>query len=250
MQEPGRERRRTRGARRRLSLAVVGLLAIFGVLALGAPAWAHEPVVSGQTVCSDSDHLVTWSIGNSETDKVMTITAASASDGTHSYAVTGYSKTVGPSGTTSATTTVPGGVTGSVTLTVTGTWPDGVTTTVQTSVALIESCSPTSTTSTTTGPETTSTTIASETSTLPPPESTTTITEAGNTTTTNDAPTTSTSIAVEGTTVLSPSTTVPAVAPSGSLPFTGGSFFGLVVIGLSFVAAGAFALIRRRRNLV
>ncbi len=253
MQGPGRvnARRRTLHGRRRLSLAVIGFLVTCGVLAIGAPAWAHFPEVSGTTVCSDSDHLITWTIGNSETDKVMTITSASASDGTNTYAVTGYSPTVGDSGSTTATTVVPGGVTGTITLTVTGSWDDGVVATRQAMVELIESCSPPSTTTSTTA--TTSTTISPETTTLP--VSTTTITEAGSTTSTTDAANTTTSVAVEGTTVVSPTTSGPVpstiVAPtSGSLPFTGGSFFGLVVIGASFIAAGAIALIRRRRHLV
>ncbi len=241
----GAERGRTRRGRRRLTLAAMGFVVVCGVLAIGVPAWAHHPVLSGETVCSDGTHVITWSIGNSETDKVMTIASASASDGTHIFAVTGYSGTVGPSGSTSATTTVAGGVAGTVTLTVTGTWPDGVTATRQTSVALIESCGPSATSTT----QTTSTTISAETSTLP--VSTTTITDAGWTSTTNDA-TTSTSLALEGTTSLAPSTTTSSpstiVAPSGTLPFTGGSFYGLAAVGVSCVVAGALALIRRRRN--
>lgn len=250
MRGPGRvdERKRTRGGRRRMGLGAVGLIVVAGVLAIAIPAWAHFPEVSGETVCSDGNHLITWTIGNSETDKVMTITSASASDGTNTYAVTGYSPTVGDSGSTTGTTTVPGGVTGTVTLTVTGSWTDGVIATRQTSVELIESCAPSTTTSTTAS---TSTTISPETSTVP--VSTTTITEAGSTSTTAEA-TTSTSIAVEGTTVLLPSTTADSpsttVAPAGTtLPFTGGSFFGLLAIGASCLIAGALALVRRRRRI-
>jgi hypothetical protein len=233
-----------------LSLGVIGFLVTCGVLAIAAPAWAHFPELSGETVCSDATHVITWTIANSETDKVMTITSASASDGTNSYAVTGYSPMVGDSGSTNATTLVPGGVTGTITLTVTGSWTDGVTATRQTSVELIESCSPSTTTSTTSAPET-STTIGPETSTLP--ASTTTITEAGSTTTTDQPAGTTTSVAVEGSTVLLPTTSTSSpstiVAPSGTLPFTGGSFFGLLALGVSCLLAGALFLVRRRRSV-
>jgi len=155
------------GALRR-SLVTAGLVvAVVGGFAHAASAW--HPVLSGDTTCSDSDHVVTWSIGNSNRHAPMTIASATASVGSTQYAVSGYSAVVPGGGSTPATTTVPGAVTGTVVLTVHATWPAGQQATASTSVVLEENCTTTTTTSTsTTTTMTTTTTI---------PRSTTVVTE-------------------------------------------------------------------------
>ncbi len=54
------------------ALAAAGV----GVVGLAGPASAHHPIVSGAAVCDEETGRfdVTWSIGNSESDKVMTFT--------------------------------------------------------------------------------------------------------------------------------------------------------------------------------
>jgi LPXTG-motif cell wall-anchored protein len=104
----------------------VGLVAGVVVAALGGlalPAYAHHAIVSGSTVCANNDHVITWSIGNNRDDELMTIESATATINGQSYAVTGYTSPVGFSGTTTATTVVPGPVTGTITLSVHVTWP-------------------------------------------------------------------------------------------------------------------------------
>jgi len=103
-----------------------GLVAGVVVAALGglsAPAYAHHAIVSGSTVCAGNDHVITWSIGNNRDDEAMTIESATATVNGDTYAVTGYTSPVGFSGTTTATTVVPGSVDGTVTLSVHVTWP-------------------------------------------------------------------------------------------------------------------------------
>ena len=195
---------------------VIGV-AVAALLGFAAPAYAHHPVLSGFTTCSDGVHVVHWSIGNSEANATMNIQTATATIGAQSYAVTGYSTPVGDSGTTSATTLVPGGTTGTITLTVNAVWSDNFTDTQSTSVDLISNCS----TTTTAAPSTTQapTTTAAPT-TLPPTTQAPTTTGAPTTTqapTTTAAPTTTvaststlettTSIGEQGSTTSSPSTT-------------------------------------------
>ena len=215
--------------------AAAGLVAMF-VVATALPAWAHHPVLSGQTVCSNGDHLITWSIGNSETGTTMNIQTATATLGAQTFAVTGYATSVGPSGTTSATTTVPGGSTGDVTLSVFAKWSDGVTATRTTTVHLQSSCTPLTTTTTiaptttTTVAPTTTTTEAPTTTTTEAPTTTTTVQPTTTTSTTIDSsttvePTTSTTVS-DSTTVESSSTTVvttPESTEGSTTPSTGGS---------------------------
>ncbi|MCU1465930.1 MAG: hypothetical protein JWM72_1858, partial [Actinomycetia bacterium] len=51
------------------------------VAATAIPAWAHRSLVSGQAVCSDGDHTITWSIGNIDTNLTMHIASATATLG-------------------------------------------------------------------------------------------------------------------------------------------------------------------------
>ena len=276
----------SRAARRGgiVAAASIAVVASF-VVATAGPAWAHYAELSGHTTCSDAAHVVTWTIGNSEHHRTMHIESATARLGTHTYAVTGYSTYVGGNGTTSASTTLPTGSSGSVTLTVHVTWTDNYTATDSTSVKLISGCSPSTTKATTTTTKSTTTTVAptttttaTTTTTVAPTtttsEATTTTTDEVTTTTggetstteapttvatsTTEAPTTvtTTPIVTLGSTGSTTSTTASstptqvttAANPPGSLPFTGGSDAG-PMFGLASLAAGALALaVAGRRN--
>ena len=96
------------------ALAVVTVFIVFTAL----PAWAHHPVLSGRSVCSDGEHVITWTIGNSEPVRSMHIDTAVATIGADTFAVTGYAPDLAGAASTTATTTIPGGTTGTVTLTV------------------------------------------------------------------------------------------------------------------------------------
>ena len=214
----GRRRVIVRGA-----VAVGFAAATITVLAL--PAWAHHPVLDGQTTCTNGDHVITWSIGNSQPDLEMTIASATASlDGTTTtYAVTGYVSPVAVSGTTSASSTVPGSTLGTVTLTVTGTWSDNSLTTRTTSVSLGAAC-PEETTTTTVAPTTTTTEAPTTTTTEAPTTTTTeaptTTTTEAPTTTTTEAPTTTTTEAPTTTTTEAPTTTVAPTTTTTEAPTT------------------------------
>ncbi len=264
---------------------VVGVTSVGLVAFLALPAWAHFPVLSGETNCPNGDHVVSWTIANSETDpaRPMTIVSADATLGGQHFAVTGYVSPVAASDTTPATTVIPGSVTGTVVLTINASWPDGVTATRTTSVALEPNCVGTTTTTiapTTTTVEATTTTVEPTTTTVEP---STTTTEAPTTTTTVEAtttteePTTTTTVAPTTSTLVSPSTVVstttipigklgttvpPTTEPSSltaqavttttvssaALPFTGSSeappLVGLGAIGLGTTLA---VIARRRR---
>ncbi len=245
---------------RRRGIALGGLAAFVGVFvgASAIPAWAHDSLVSGQSVCSDGAHVITWAIGNSDVTHTMHIDSATAALGTEMFAAIGYSDVSG-AGPTFATTTVPGGLTGDVTLTVIASWSDGFQNSATASVTLESGCSPTTTSTTvetTTTQASTTTTEASTTTTEAP----TTTTEATTSTTIESATSTSsTPIVTEGTTappttMISPVTvvgsTVPVTAaatPSGSLPFTGNGDSG-PLIGVGSLVAGAVALVIARRR--
>lgn len=205
---------------------VVGVTSVGLVAFLTLPAWAHFPVLSGETDCPNGDHVVTWTIANSETDpaRPMTIVSADATVGTQHFSVTGYASPVAASDTTPATTVIPGSVTGTVVLTINASWPDGVTATRTTSVPLQQNCAGTTTTTleptttteepTTTVEPTTTTTVEATTTTEEPTtttvEPTTTTVEP---TTTTEEPTTTT---VEATTTTVEPTTTTTVAPTAS----------------------------------
>jgi len=261
--------------RRRLAIGGAALtigasiLFVVGVL----PASAHSALLSGRTVCGNGTHVIRWSIGN-DYGLPMTITSATATKGTTSYAVTGYHATVGPVGsasdTTSATTVVPGSVTGSVTLTVHARWTDGFTGSASTSVSLIGPCGSTG--------STTTTTLVTQGSTLPPPTTTSTIESTTTTLVTQGStlppPTTTSTIASTGSTVAAPTSGPPTsnsasngstpVAPLGGptrpsggssiaqqLPFTGSSYVGPMLGVGSLVLGGVAVAIgsaRKRRR--
>jgi LPXTG-motif cell wall-anchored protein len=191
-------------------------------MGLAAPASAHKAIVKGWTSCSDTNHVVIWSIGN-DFNTEMTINSATAQIGGQPVAVTGYTSPVGDQGTTSATSIVPGPTTGTITLTVHVSWPDRVTDTEQASVDLVTDCNHGSSTTTTTLPPTTTgaptTTEAPTTTIAPPTTEASSTTEAPTTTiapptteasTTTEAPTTS--IGEQG------STTVPTGGSSTTGP--------------------------------
>jgi LPXTG-motif cell wall-anchored protein len=242
---------RSRAGRLSVAAAVVAA----GVLTTAAPAYAHHSVLSGSTVCSDGEHVVTWTIqAMSVVDLPMTIDSASASNNGSTYAVTGYTSPVPDEQTTTATTVLPAGSTGTVTLYVHSSWSDGVQYSDQTSVELEDDCMP-ATTSTTEAPATSTTEAPTTTTTEAPPTSTT---EA----------TTTTTIFVEGSTTVPPftvpppesstttspdtpisgqaTTTVPG-APVGSLPRTGSDFGFPIVFGLCLLGSGTLLVMRRRR---
>jgi hypothetical protein len=196
------------------------------VLGFAAPAYAHHSVLAGSTECFDGDHLVNWSIqAVSVVHLPMTIASANATIGGVTYPVTGYKPTIDDGETTHATTTVPGGTTGTITLHVHSTWPDGVTYDDHTSVDLITDCHTTTTETTTTTATTTTlppttTTIGEQgsTTTTQPPcteSTTTTIGEQGSTSTTQPGCTesTTTTIGEQGSTTTEAPTTTPRRRP-------------------------------------
>ncbi len=217
------------GRRGRRVVIVTGIVAAV-VMGLAAPAWAHHPALSGTTVCTNAEHVVTWTIENSETNHPggMAIAEATATIGAQSYPVTGYTSPLPNLGTTSATTIVPGDVTGTIKLRVVGVWTaDGHTSTRSTTVDLIENCVP---------------------------QSTTTVTVEGSTTifttTSSGGSATTTPITGLGSTVPTVGGQTTVAAGATALPRTGSSSGYPVFFGLSCIAGGALLAIRRRRNWI
>lgn len=206
-------------------IAVLSLTAV-ALFVASAPAWAHHPVLSGETACPGPDHVVTWTIGNSEPVLPMTIVSATAVLSGTTYAVTGYTSPVPAGASTQGTTTIPGNLTGTVTLTVRGDWSDSVSVVRSVSVDLFTPCEGTTTTTgetTTTTSEDTTTTSGETTTTTA--ESTTT---TGETTTTTSSPETTTSgpvVTIETTTTTGSRGTGTGIgtgsAPPGELAMTG-----------------------------
>src|SRR6476661_6809626 len=190
---------------------LAAVIAAVALVALAMPASAHSTTITGDTVCFNGEHLVTWHIKNSSvsTNLLMTIVSVDAHIGSTSYSVTGYSSPVAKGATTDGTSTVPGGVTGTITATVHVNWPDGITDDDTASVTLVDNCVGTTTT-TTTLPETTTTTTVPETTTTVAGTTTiatTTTTTVPETTTTTTVPETTTTVP-ETTTTEGPTTTV------------------------------------------
>jgi LPXTG-motif cell wall-anchored protein len=232
-------------------LSVAAAVVAIGVFAAAAPASAHHSELSGSTECFDGEHVVTWSItGVSGNGLPMTIDSADATNDGTSYPLTGYTSPLDDGDTTTATTVLPAGSTGTVTLEVDSSWPNGVEDSEETSIELEDDCMPAS--STTTEAPTTTT------------ESTTTTTEA--TTTTTGA--TTTSLGGQGSTTVPPFTVPPAESsttttpdvpitgqatttlvggPTGGLPRTGGGVGFPIVFGLCLLGSGALLVLRRRR---
>jgi LPXTG-motif cell wall-anchored protein len=222
---------------------LVAGVVVAAVVGLSAPAFAHYSTQSGQTSCSDGAHVITWSIHNSESNQKMTIDSATAVAGGQSYAVTGYAQPVDFSGTTSATTVVPGGTTGTAVLTIHTSWPDHITYSGTAQVTLLSDCSTTTTQSTTTTTYPTTTTTypvttttqhqceCSTTTTQPVTTTTqhqcecsttttqpvTTTTAAQTTTTTEPVTTTTQKIRELGSTTIVTTTTQPKAKPSTTL---------------------------------
>jgi len=188
------------------------VLAAAVFVALALPASAHSTTITGDTVCFNGEHIVTWHIKNSSqtTNLLMTIVSVDAQIGSTSYPVTGYSSPVAKGATTDGTSTVPGGVTGTITATVHVNWPDGITDDDDASVTLQDNCVGTTTT-TTTVPETTTTTTVPETTTTVAGTTTiattTTTTTTVPETTTTEGPTTTTTVPETTTTTTVPETT-------------------------------------------
>ena len=224
---------------------VAGLI-MATVLALSAPASAHHAGASGSTVCSDGTQVVTWTISANDIGYgPIVITSASATNAGNTYAVTGYTNPVAQGSSTTATSVLPAGATGSVTLSAALTWTnDNYHGSVGTTTSLITNCHGTTTTAasttttstsspvtTTTGPETTTTptTEVSPTTIIGGP---TTTTEAGATTTSGpedttttgagDTTTTTPDTTVSPTTVVGPTTSGPPVTGQGGTSTTTG----------------------------
>lgn len=196
------------GVRTRSRAVAVVAVAVGALVAMAAPAAAHTVAVEGVTSCPDANHLVTWTLQDHYTTagRTMTITSASATIDGQTYAVTGYDATLPPGGTTQATTTVPGDVTGTITLTLRATWSDGYKGKASGSVVLQQPC--VETTTTTASTTTTSTSQPSTSTTSSPPVT-------GGTTPTSAAPPSS------GVLDTSAGVTSAAGAANGTLPHTG-----------------------------
>jgi hypothetical protein len=228
--------------------------AVAAVLAVAAaPAWAHHPVLSGRTACANGSHVVTWTIGNSESgpDKAMTIASIDATIGATSYGVSGYASPVPPSGETNATTVVPGDVSGTVTLSVTATWSNGIEASGQTSVELVDDCAPPGTTSTSAAATSTTSTTLETATTLAP--TSTTVGPTGTTTPVSTTPrSTVTTVAPTGSTPSTAGSPIDTTAtpanPDGTLPFTGAGALGPILGAGSLLAGGAAVAFDRARR--
>ena len=254
-----------RQVKRRLAGAglVAGIVAAF-LVATALPAFADEPVVSGTTQCANGDHVVSWTIGNSQTDLPMGIDAITASIGAQTFDVTGYTAPVPANGSTNATTIVPGAMTGTVSLEVEASWTDGFSASAIAEVDLVESCTSDTTTTmsesatTVAGPPTTVDTTTSTTIEGEQTEGSTTTVTASTTISTSrtvvDQTTSTVAENAEGTTVTAPgsdetSTVAVAANDNSILPFTGGG--GGATIGIASLFLGGIALVlstRRKRR--
>lgn len=231
---------------RKRMLAMTGV--VLGLLfAVAAPASAHSSLVSGQTSCVNVNHVVTWSIGN-DFGLPMTIDTATATLGNQTFPVTGYVNPVSQGTPTTATTTIPGNLTGVVTLTVHSVWSDDFTQTNTATVDLTVPCN----SDTTTVPETTTV----------PGATTTTVTVPETTTSLDVLPTTTVVPPPLATTTTGPQTTttyictVPPITsinvpPCTVLPHTGSSSGPMIVGGLFLLGiGGVLAGTARKRNWI
>jgi LPXTG-motif cell wall-anchored protein len=215
------------------SAGVITIVVVAVVLVFARPAWAHSPSASGTTSCPDANHIVSWTINNPDTDfGAATILSATARLHATNYAVTGYDASIPPAGSTHATTTVPGGETGSIRLTVRVRWADNFEGEAKASVELQPPCNETTTVPSTTTPSTTTpSTTAPSSSTSPssgPPVSGGGVSPTG----------------------LGATTTAPgggaagaeAGAASGSLPRTGSPSTNWALVGFASFAFGGLLL--------
>jgi Fibronectin type III domain len=105
---------------------VVGVV-ISVVLGLAAPAWPCTANAFGTTACSNTDHAVSWSLSNGPVGGTMVVGTIVVQHGTLFYTANGFAATVPPSGTTTATSVIPGyasNLTGMLMLSVWVRWPD------------------------------------------------------------------------------------------------------------------------------
>jgi hypothetical protein len=112
----------------RVSFLAIVVLAAVVLTAL--PAFAHHPVLSGSVSCIDGVQRITWTVGNSENDKTMTIMSSGVTSSPFSAGLTidGLINTaIAASGSDQATTDLPGNYVGSVALTVAAVWSNGFT---------------------------------------------------------------------------------------------------------------------------
>ena len=203
-----------RGRARRWGL-VAGVAAA-GLIGLSLPASAHHADVSGSTTCADGVHVVHWTFTNSQNNMAMTIDSATAAIGATPYTVDGYTSPVANSGSTTATSNVPGNVTGTITATLHVSWPDNYSVISTGEVNIAQSCCECST-STTTAPTTTTTEVTTttkhdctcETTTTMPTTTTEATTTTAATTTTHPQETTTTAATTttEATTTTAATTT-------------------------------------------
>lgn len=212
------QRQHRRARVRRLVLLMAGALAL--VFASALPAAAHYPVLAGRTTCTNGKHVVTWTIGNNQESRTMTIISANARNDGDDYAVTGYAPVVAGGKSTTGTSILPGSASGGVRITVRAIWTNGVDAARSLNIGLGGRCPTTTTTTrpptttTTKAPATTTTTKAPTTTTTGEPPTTTTIGEPATTTTTGATTTTTTT--GEPTSTTTGATTETTVAVTGS----------------------------------
>jgi hypothetical protein len=189
------------------------------------PAYAHDPVLSGRTVCTNGEHHVSWTIGN-DWDLPMALTSVNARVGSTEYPVSMAIAVVPPLGEIPASSVVPGPVTGNIVLSVTTRWTDGFTGSGSTFVRLISPCNQPPMTTTTAPPVTTAPTTAPPVTTAPttaPPVTTSPTTEAPVTTTSIDSPVTTSGGPVTTTTIESSVTTAGQPVTSTTADISQGS---------------------------
>jgi len=100
----------------------VGLVVAI-LVGLAAPGFACDAIITATNVCSNGNHVITWTISSDRTDLEMDIAhALSSINGTY-YPTTSWASVVLPGGSTTATTTVPDSVVGELTINVYVSWP-------------------------------------------------------------------------------------------------------------------------------
>lgn len=231
---------------RKLILVMGFMLAASGaaVMLTEGVAFAHHAIISGTTACPGPDHVITWSIGNSQKKETMTIDSAVATLNGTNYSADGYVSPVPDSGSTSATTTIPGALTGTVTLTIHSTWSDGHKRPNSGSVDLDTPCP----TTTTTTPTTTPVTTAPPVTTTPATPTSNGVVPPGGSTDTSITPTT-THGCVTGN---YDANGVCSQAFTGSAHVTELGVGGIAALGVGaiFMVFGGGGLVRRRRSLL
>lgn len=212
-------------------LKFTGLTALFAtaLLAVGIQfAYAHHTILTGKSSCPGPDHVVAWSIANSQPHQtIVSFTTLTATMGGVTYPVTGYTLPIAVSGHTSATSTVPGSLTGTITLSVAAVWSDGHKESGTALVALPDPC-PTIVTT----PTTTPTTVTTPTT----PKSTPTTPTTPGTDMTGDStgPTTPACVTPPSDASTAPKTTC--------LAYTGSSPIGLGAVGVTIFGLGGVML--------